>query len=108
MALTSVITVWLLLASLYLKKKIKHMDEKAWTEYFQKISQTGMVSRLIILFVLSLLMVSTGAFWAFKILRFSEPMQMTVLFGIFTILCAGIDFVRNKDSLLQKISMFKK
>lgn len=84
------------------------MDEKAWTEYFQKVSQAGMVTRLLIFFILSLLFVGTGAFWAFKILSFSEPMQMTVLFGIFTILCAGIDFVKNKDSLIQKISMFKK
>ncbi len=108
MALTSVLTIWLLMASAYLKKKIFNMDEKEWAEYLKGISQARMIAGLIVLFLLSLFIVSTGAFFSFKILGFSEPGQMAVLFLIFTTLCAGIDLIKNKDSFFKKISMFRK
>ena len=108
MALVSIVTVCLLSLTFTLKRKIKKMTDEEWTEYLQSISRKNMILRLYVFFIIGLVVIGAGVHWAFGVIGFERPMQMTVLFGVFTVLYAIMDFAKNESIIRQKLSMLKK
>ena len=108
MALVSIVTVGLLSLTFTLKRKITKMNDEEWTKYLQSISRKNMTARLYVFFIIGLVVIGAGVHWAFGVIGFEKPMQMTILFGVFTILYAVIDFAKNESVIRQKLSMLKK